>query len=212
MEITLAGTIIQLLPQKALFLPEHSLLVLGDLHLGKAMHFRKAGIFMPAASAADDYTMLHRLFQAYQPRQVFFLGDLFHSLHNSEWQQFGQLLDQYPGISFTLIRGNHDILKDSEYRQIGLQVVEGALRIDDLIFAHEPMAEVPEGAINIAGHIHPGCVLRGLGRQSLTLPCFYLSGQTFLLPAFGRLTGLHVLSRDRATSVFAVLPERVVAV
>ena len=212
MEITFAGTTIHLLPQKALFLPEHSLLVLGDLHLGKAMHFRKAGIFMPAASAADDYGVLQHLMQQYQPRQVFFLGDLFHSLHNSEWLRFAAWIATYPDTRFTLIRGNHDILDDSEYGQIGLRVVEGALRLGDLIFAHEPMAEVPEGTINIAGHIHPGCVLRGRGRQSLTLPCFYQSGPTFLLPAFGKLTGLHVLSRYQATRVFAVLPERVVAV
>ncbi len=47
MRIDLAGTSLQLLPQKALFLPEESILVLGDLHLGKAMHFRKAGIIIP---------------------------------------------------------------------------------------------------------------------------------------------------------------------
>lgn len=208
MEINLAGTILQLLPQKAVFLPEQELLVLGDLHLGKAMHFRKAGIYMPAASAAADYVVLHGLLQAWKPRSVCFLGDLFHSLHNSEWLQFEQLLSVYPGINFTLVRGNHDVLDDSLYERVQVRVAD-ALRLDHLLFTHEPMEDVPLGLINIAGHIHPGCVLRGLGRQKLSLPCFYLKGPTFLLPAFGQLTGLRILPQQDAT-VFAVLPDKVV--
>jgi DNA ligase-associated metallophosphoesterase len=212
MQINLAGTTVQLLPQKALFLPEQGMLVLGDLHLGKAMHFRKSGIFMPQASAARDYHILHNLIQQYQPEAVYFLGDLFHSLHNSEWLQFEKLITTYPDIRFTLVRGNHDVLDQTYYERLQIAIIPHAFLLGNLIFSHKPLAEVPEGSINIAGHIHPGCMVRGLGRQSIKLPCFYLKGQTFLLPAFGQLTGLHILEQNADTTIFAILPERVVLV
>ena len=212
MQIELAGTTLQLLPQKALFLPEQSILVLGDLHLGKATHFRKAGIMIPGTSAAKDYLVLHSLIRQFSPREVYFLGDLFHSLHNSEWLQFEQFITSYPAIDFTLIRGNHDVLEEAHYRQLDIRVIPRTYTVHNLIFSHEPLSEVPDGLINVSGHIHPGCIIRGLGRQSIKLPCFYRKGQTFLLPAFGQLTGLHILSQGPDTTVYAVLPERVVLV
>ena len=209
MQIEIAGTTILLLPQKAMFLPEHSILVIADLHLGKAQHFRKSGIFMPAGSAAKDYLILNSLIAQYNPRQVWFLGDLFHSIHNSEWLQFEAFIHSCPEIDFTLIKGNHDIIKEEYYDKLGVAVVPHVLRLDQLLFSHEPMPDVEEGKVNIAGHIHPGCVIHGKGRQSYRLPCFHFKGQNFLLPAFGYLTGLSVMD-DRNATVFAVLPEQVV--
>ena len=211
MQIALAGTNILLLPQKAMFLPEHSILIIADLHLGKAQHFRKSGIMMPAGSAAKDYITLNSLIEQYTPQQVWFLGDLFHSIHNLEWLQFEAFIHAWPGIDFTLIKGNHDIIQEEYYDKLGIAIVPHVLPLDQLLFSHEPMSEVAEGKINIAGHIHPGCVIHGKGRQSYRLPCFHLSGQNFLLPAFGYLTGLSIMENKNA-AVFAVLPEQVVLV
>lgn len=208
MQIELAGTQIILLPQKAIFLPAESIMVLGDLHLGKAMHFRKAGIFMPAESAAKDYVTLHELMRQYSPQYVYFLGDLFHSDYNTEWKQFSNFIESYPGIVFSLIKGNHDILDMAHYRQSNIAVIK-ELHLNQLVFSHDPLNTVAPEKINIAGHIHPGCLLRGLGRQHLRLPCFYFKGALFLLPAFGHLTGLQILNTKEAT-VFAVLPDEVV--
>ncbi|KAA5532297.1 ligase-associated DNA damage response endonuclease PdeM [Taibaiella lutea] len=208
MQISLAGTTIELLPQRAIFLPETAVLILGDLHLGKAMHFRKAGIFMPPQSAYKDYETLHLLIQKHQPQHVYFLGDLFHSHHNSEWNQLTAFIGEHPQTMFTLIKGNHDILKAELYRQHNINVIEKALIIDNLIFSHEPLKTLPEGMINVAGHIHPGCVIRSGGRQSLRLPCFYFKDNLLLLPAFGHLTGLQILDRSDA-EVFVVFPDKV---
>jgi DNA ligase-associated metallophosphoesterase len=210
MQIELAGTPIILLHEKAIFLPLKSILVLGDLHLGKAMHFRKAGIFMPVESALKDYQTLHKLMSEYKPLEVFFLGDLFHSNHNSEWQQFAAFIQSFPRVSFTLIKGNHDVLKESFYQQLNINIIPKVLQVENLLFSHEPMNEIPPETINIAGHIHPGCIIRGLGRQQLRLPCFYLKDAHFLMPAFGNLTGLQIMEHQNAT-LFAILPDKVVA-
>ena len=181
---------------------------MGDLHLGKAMHFRKAGIFMPAQSAYKDYEVLHELIVRHRPEQVYFLGDLFHSQHNSEWNQLGAFIENHNDVAFTLIKGNHDILKDALYEQYSIRMIENSIVIDNLAFSHEPLDVLQEGMINIAGHIHPGCVIRSAGRQQLRLPCFYLKENIFLLPAFGQLTGLQILDPSDA-DIFAIFPDRV---
>jgi uncharacterized protein len=209
MEITLGGTTVQMLPEKALYLPEHALLVIADLHLGKAMHFRKAGLFVPAESAHKDYRILRTLMQQYQPREVWFLGDLFHSDHNTEWLQFEAFIREYRAVRFTLIRGNHDILQQEYYDQLRIEIVPEMRELEDLVFSHEPLDVVTAGKVNIAGHIHPGCALRGLGRQSLRLPCFYWCDDLLLLPAFGALTGLKMMDQGKNVKLYAIATDRV---
>ena len=209
MKIELAGTTVHLLPQKALLLPDTTTLVLGDLHLGKAMHFRKAGISFPQVSALRDYQVLHQLMEAHKPTNVLFLGDLFHSIHNSEWLQFEAFILDYPDTRFTLIKGNHDILKKEVYGRLPLEIVPHQLILENLIFSHEPLNDVAPGKINVAGHIHPGCMLRGLGKQYLGLPCFYCKDNVFLLPAFGHLTGLQIMAHTKGAEIFAILPDKV---
>lgn len=209
MQIELGNTTLLLLPEKAVFLPGHAVLVIADLHLGKAMHFRKAGLLVPPGSAHKDYQVLHELMQQYQPREVWFLGDLFHSSYNSEWRQLETFIKAYAAVRFTLVRGNHDILQTEHYDGLRIEVVPEVVMLEDLVFSHEPLAEPIAGKINIAGHIHPGCMLRGLGRQSLRLPCFYFRDNLFLLPAFGALTGLHMMEQVATAAVFAIASGRV---
>jgi len=211
MQIELAGTPVLLLHQRALFLPLESVLVIGDLHLGKAMHFRKAGLFLPPGSARKDYAVLEELLQSYKPRQVVFLGDLFHSAHNSEWNVFAGFVERYRGTAFILVRGNHDILDKSFYQHLDIRVVPETLSIGRLIFSHEPLETVPATHINISGHIHPGFSIHTRGRQSLRLPCFYYTEGLFLLPAFGQLTGLRIQPPGNAR-IFAVLLSEVMEI
>ncbi|XZF12684.1 ligase-associated DNA damage response endonuclease PdeM [Chitinophagaceae bacterium MMS25-I14] len=209
MEITIQGTNVLLLPEKALFLPAHKTLVIADMHLGKAMHFRKSGIPIPAGAAQRDLDNLSALMQQYAPQQVWFLGDLFHSDYNSEWPLFASFIQQFPQVTFTLIRGNHDILQLHHYESIGVHVAEDCLALENLLFSHEPIKSVLPGTFNIAGHIHPGILLSGKAHQHVKLPCFYIDGQTLLLPAFGNLTGLYLLDKKRTATVYAVFKDRV---
>lgn len=192
-----------------MFLPKQGIMVIADLHLGKAMHFRKAGLFVPPGSAQKDYQVLQHLMQQYKPLEVWFLGDLFHSDYNTEWLQFKAFIQTYTSTRFTLVRGNHDILEAAYYEQLHIRMVPQAVQLENLVFSHEPLASVANEAINIAGHIHPGCLLRGLGRQSMRIPCFYRYNHTFLLPAFGALTGLRMMEQAKDATVFAIAPDRV---
>lgn len=208
MNIVLNGRNFELLPDKALYDPLLKLLIIADVHLGKAAHFRKEGIAIPSAAQEGDYIALQALFQKVSPSKVYFLGDLFHSRFNNDWHSFCSLIRNFPDIQFVLIKGNHDIIDIKRFKDLCIEVVD-QIAERNLVFSHEPLKSLPESIINICGHIHPGIVLRGQGRQSLKLPCFYLNGQTFILPAFGVLTGLYPMQQGKNVQAFAVLPDSV---
>ncbi|MDF2438825.1 MAG: ICC-like phosphoesterase [Bacteroidota bacterium] len=212
MQIKLLNTVVELLPEKALFLPDTNTLVIADIHFGKAMHFRKNGISIPPQSAERDYLRLNALIEKKQPARIIVLGDLFHSTHNSEWNLFCEFVAYRSGIRFMLVIGNHDILDRSYYRKLCLEVVENSLEIKDLILSHEPLKKVPEGMVNVAGHIHPGFTLQGRGRQNIKLPCFYMLPNQLILPAFGSLTGLYLLDRTMDSDIYVVTNDKVIEV
>ncbi len=209
-EITLENETLELYAEKAVFWKQRKALLLADLHLGKVNHFRRAGI--PVSSRPNDQNLerLIDLIRKTRPERVLFLGDLFHSAYNSEWEVFGQTLSYFPEISFELILGNHDVMSDYQYLKHRLVLHKEPIEEGPFILSHEPLGQQP-GKYNLAGHIHPGVRLTGKGRQRLVLPCFHFGQETGILPAFGVFTGLYkmpVKSRDR---IFVVAENEVLS-
>jgi DNA ligase-associated metallophosphoesterase len=191
-----------LLAQRALFRPRYKQLVFGDIHLGKATHFRKQGIPMPPQSHLKDIDTIHYLLNTWQPDTVLILGDLFHSEYNSEWLWFKSLLMAYPNVQFVLVEGNHDVMKEDVYDIPNLLKVRQIEELD-FIFTHHPLDDPKK--LNICGHLHPGIRLYGNARQSVKLPCFYKGQNHFILPAFGHLTGLQLLDREEDSEYYLVM-------
>ncbi|MEO1450115.1 MAG: metallophosphoesterase, partial [Bacteroidota bacterium] len=94
MEIELAGEHLILLGEKALYWPERRALLMADLHLGKAGHFRKHGVPVSGAVMQQDLDRMTTLIAAFEVSELIMLGDLFHSYHNQEVEQFGIWLAQ----------------------------------------------------------------------------------------------------------------------
>jgi DNA ligase-associated metallophosphoesterase len=197
-----------LLSEKALFKTDESLLIIADVHLGKASHFRNSGIPIPAQAQMSDYDNLRKLFEKISPAKVYFLGDLFHSSFNRDWHYFCDLIALFPHIAFTLVKGNHDIIHKGKFDELCIKVV-ASIEDDSFIYTHEPLADVAEGKVNIVGHIHPGVTLSGMGRQSVKMPCFYTTASLVIVPAFGVLTGLYSMRRTDDTEIFIVLSDGV---
>jgi metallophosphoesterase superfamily enzyme len=107
-----------------------------------------------------------------------------------------------------LVKGNHDIIKENLFHELCVEVTE-RLEDDSFVYTHDIIDKIPKGKINVVGHIHPGVVLSGMGRQSIKLPCFYLRNSYFVLPAFGILTGLYSMERAADSKIFMVLPDGV---
>ena len=212
MELVLQNISFTLLCEKAIYRPDKRILILSDMHLGKATHFRKAGIYMPAESMQKDYAQLRLLIHRLVPEQVYILGDLFHSDHNSEWELFAHTVKAFPEVKFTLVMGNHDILKHHHYEDLNMILVKNKLIEDNIVYSHAPLKDIGDTYINIAGHIHPGVRLTGVANQSITLPCFYLHDSCLLLPAFGHLTGLYIMRNVKGAKIFAVTGNKVIDV
>tara|TARA_R110002020_G_scaffold398854_1_gene608763 strand:+ start:15 stop:656 length:642 start_codon:yes stop_codon:yes gene_type:complete len=203
--------LIHLLPQKAAYLPKYQLLIVADLHLGKASHFRKAGIMIPSPKISVDLERMNELIADYNPAKVVFLGDLFHSSFNNEWEEFRGFLQQYPDIQFILTKGNHDILPLSVVQDTSLTLVDEYEVGEKLLLTHDLKEPAEDGRLIISGHIHPGVLIKSKGRQSYRLPCFYYQNGNLILPAFGQLTGLHLLKKKAGAKVFPVFGDEVIA-
>lgn len=205
----LAGEDVLLLPQKAIYWPRQKALFIADAHLGKGGHFRKHGLPIPTASITQDLHRLNVLVATHKPETIYYLGDLFHSDPNAEWDLFADWLKQTSAIKHVLILGNHD----RALRQHDLQHclhLETRMYCGPFLLTHEPLETPPTDSYVLCGHIHPGVLLRGKGRQRLRLPCFWLGEQQGILPAFGQLTGA-VPIKGKAR-VFAVAQDDVFAV
>jgi DNA ligase-associated metallophosphoesterase len=186
--ISIKNNTLVLIPEKAIFWQEEKALIVADLHIGKANHFRKSGLAVPEAANKENFEKLLSCMMAYKPEKVIFAGDLFHSAYNQAWEEVGEFLQNYKHIQFYLTVGNHDVLSLHQYEKFGLHVVERYSK-NGIEITHHPEI-LTNGNYNLAGHIHPGFRLTGKAKQTITLPCFYFGEKNGILPAFGTFTGL----------------------
>ena len=69
-----AGTELTLRGDKTVFWPEEKLLIISDLHIGKVMHFRRAGFAVPLESAKNNLERLSFTLLNTDIKKVIFLG------------------------------------------------------------------------------------------------------------------------------------------
>lgn len=189
---------------------EEQALIVADLHVGKSAHFRKAGIAVPANIVQEDLYRLQQLITKYNPVSIIVVGDMFHSSANNDVQYFKLWRQQFPGITFLLVTGNHDILSPALYDELNIRL-QDTLSVRNIFFVHD-MADTPETLDNqyvFSGHIHPGVRLVGYGKQSLRLPCFYFGPEAAVLPAFSHFTGTVSLEPEPASAVFVIAEKKV---
>lgn len=195
-----------------MFWIQERMLIVADIHLGKVGHFRKAGIAIPKSMEQDDLAELSDLIDRYNPECILFLGDLFHSDLNRDWEWFVLWRSLFKHIKMILVLGNHDILNQKLYSDLNFELIDH-LDLGPFRFTHEPLKKAELSSLQkyiISGHIHPGVILEGAGRQKLTLPCFHFSEQQAILPAFGKFTGKMKMKNRIGDRVFAVLKDKIV--
>lgn len=195
-------------PYGGMFWKERSMLLISDVHLGKVAHFRKFGAAVPRKALHKNYVLLDNIVSHFSPFQICFLGDLFHSSLNKEWELFENWVGKTPS-ELILVSGNHDIISPLKFEKLGISVFD-ELIIEDFLLTHHP--EEREGYFNFCGHIHPAIRLRGFGRQNLRLSCFFKSKDQLIFPAFGEFTGTHTLQPKKGDEVYAIVEDEVVQV
>ncbi|MCL6524314.1 MAG: ligase-associated DNA damage response endonuclease PdeM [Thermoflavifilum sp.] len=208
---------LHLLPEKAIYWEERAALLLADLHLGKAAHFRKAGIAVPAETNLEDLRRLQSLIVRYAPREIIMLGDWFHSEINTSIHEIRLWQRQFRNLDFYLIKGNHDVLPQEQYAALDIQVkpawsLPPFYLVHDYQDAHTVLPEVNRGLYILSGHVHPYIRMKGKARQAYAFPCFYFAAGYAILPAFGMFTGRYMVHLQPGDQVFAILPHAVVPI
>lgn len=200
----ISGQTFWLSAQRCAFWEQQKALILSDLHFGKTGHFRKAGIAVPQTVFKEDLQRLLSLIQFFKAEQIIAVGDLFHSQANMELELFKRWRQDIDYLPFHLVKGNHDILKKEWYTNADITVWDEVLTVDNISFTHDHCLQTP-GHYSFCGHLHPGIVLHGLGKQSLRFPCFYFTQSHCILPAFSRFTGLAHVEQKKAQAVYAIV-------
>jgi DNA ligase-associated metallophosphoesterase len=211
MTINCKGESLILDRDRAIYWESKKMLIISDLHLGKAAHFRKAGIQVPATITETDLDKLERLILKFAPQTLLVTGDMFHYKMNTEVDTFKLWRAQFPDLRLILIKGNHDLLREEDYSGLSIEVHAKELLRFPFRFIHDQPKEFDE-YYNITGHIHPGITIYGKARQHIKLPCFYFGSTCAILPAFSVFTGLSKIRSEEGDQFYAITPEKVMPV
>lgn len=191
------------------------MLIVSDLHFGKAGHFRKSGIGIPQNIFKEDLQRLFSEIQFFKPIVLLITGDMFHSSANKEMDFFIKWRNDIPHVSFLLVLGNHDILSAKFYKEAAIEVHKKTFLSDPFCFTHDlesTCSEDQNDLYTFSGHIHPGVKLKGAGSQSIMLPCFYFGKNYAVLPAFSAFTGLAKIRPAKLDSVFCLVNNNVIKI
>jgi DNA ligase-associated metallophosphoesterase len=166
------------------------MLFIADLHLGKAATFRALGQPVPAGTTLRNLARLDQLIERHGPAELVFLGDFLHAAQ-ARTPELLLALDAWRGrheaLRCTLVRGNHDSHAGDPPASLDIAVVDEPHLVGPFACCHHPQRHPTHFVL--AGHLHPACMLRGRGRDSVRLPCFVREGEQAILPAFGEFTG-----------------------
>ncbi|WP_367209225.1 ligase-associated DNA damage response endonuclease PdeM [Sphingobacterium sp. R2] len=176
--------------QRSIFWQAEKALILSDLHLGKAAHFRKNGIAIPTDTAIADLKRLEGLVDHYKPDQVIVVGDLVHASINSEVLLLEEFRKRYTGLKLHLVKGNHDRLSKNITEQFAIQHHDEVFALKQIQFKHHPSDAIDPSSFRISGHLHPGVSIVIPPKRQLRLPCFLVSEHQIILPAFSKFTGI----------------------
>jgi DNA ligase-associated metallophosphoesterase len=183
-EIALQGCAMVLDLTGAIFLPEHDVLLVADLHFEKGSSFALRGMMLPPYDTRETLKALCVAVNRYNPRLVIALGDSFHDIGGPDRlgdDERATLVQTQHGRDWIWVTGNHD---RSLPASIGGDVVE-EIEVGPLTLRHEPV----EGAHSeIGGHFHPvgKVVMRG---RSTRRRCFLVDDTRCIMPALGAYAG-----------------------
>ncbi len=190
--------------QRSIFWKETKSLILSDLHLGKAAHFRKHGIAIPMDTSLADLNRLENLIDHYQPQQVIVVGDLVHAGINQEVLLLEVFRLKYPQLQLHLVKGNHDRLSSQISKRFGIHHHEEFFELNSILFQHHPADSADPSSFRISGHIHPGVSIIIPPKRHLRLPCFLVAEHQIILPAFSKFTGLDSSDMSAAYQCYAI--------
>ena len=209
MKVNIAGEDLLLLPEKAVYWPREKMLIIADIHFGKAASFRAQGVPVPRGTTTQNLDALDTLMAQHDTRQLMFLGDFLHARAAHAPATLAVMLawrQAHPGLRLVLVRGNHDLRAGDPSGALGLEVADEPFNVAPFAFCHHP--GVDAAGYVLAGHVHPVYLLAS-GHDRLRLPCFIAGPTRMVLPSFGAFTGGFVVAPIPGERVWVSSGERV---
>jgi uncharacterized protein len=209
--IELQGEHVLLHPDRALIWPARRTLLVADPHFGKDDVFRRAGIALPRGPAIGDLQRLTALIEAHSCDRLVVLGDFVHAAtHDGDsfLHAFALWRRAHSTLAVDVIAGNHDRRENAARWSAVARWHTRPLIEPPFVFAHEPA--IHEGGYALVGHIHPVMHLTRV-RRRLRVPVFWQRPDYLVMPSFGTFTGGATIAPEAGDKVFAVGPERVIA-
>jgi DNA ligase-associated metallophosphoesterase len=201
-QISIAGEAVVLLAKKALWWPREKMLVIADIHFGKAAAFRSLGIPVPSGTTTQNLDGLDELVREHGAEHILFLGDFLHARASHAASTQAALLawrQRNPQLTLTLVRGNHDKHAGDPAAILNIAMVDEPHTVGALSFCHHPDIAAP-GYV-LAGHVHPAFML-ATRFDKLRLPCFVVGATRMILPSFGAFTGGHTIRREPGEAIY----------
>jgi len=203
--LTAAGDVLDLLPGLAAWWPAQRTLFVADVHIGKGASFRALGQPVPAGTTRDNLMRLAALIGQTGAERLVVLGDFLHAAAAQQAQVLDQVHEwraQMAGLSCVLVRGNHDSHAGDPPPSLRFEIVDEPFPMGPFLACHHPGPR--GGGLVLAGHLHPAVMLRGPARDRHRLPCFCLTEDQLILPAFGAFTGTTLSGLPPGAACYAV--------
>ena len=184
--------------RRAIVLPSERTLALADLHLGYSWVQRRRGALMPLTTPETTASRVAALLGDHQPQHLVILGDLVHQATQQPGVE--EALDQLaraipPEVTWTVCTGNHDrnLGRLLERLPRSVQLVS-SVSMGGCLLHHgdtAPVRNPPETfslegseAFQIIGHEHPALRLGDGVATEAKVPCFMVSREVLVVPAF----------------------------
>lgn len=213
MIVTVKGEHLRLMAEKVLMWEEARLIVVADLHLGKAASLQARGVPVPEV-VVMDLQKIARVIERERPARVLFLGDWIHA--TDAWSPVLEdalqvFFASYPQVRFELVIGNHERGSLPRLARLPLRPYFENLQEGPFLFEHGHEKAPPslQGLFVLRGHWHPVVEMRH-GSTHLRLPCFWQTAGSLTLPSFGELTGGHPVRPGSGDRIYAVAGTEVV--
>lgn len=207
-ETIVAGEPLVLDAARAIHWPRARTLLIADVHFGKAQVFRRAGIPIPQGSTSGDLARLDALIARHAPARLVVLGDLVHGpgrVDDAWATRVRAWRERHASIEMLVVAGNHD--RHFDARDAGFALAGALLDEPPFALAHAPRAIA--GRYVLSGHLHPGIELREGGVRE-RLPVFWFGANVGVLPAFGAMTGLAMITPTRHDALYAIAGDGIV--
>jgi DNA ligase-associated metallophosphoesterase len=211
-EIGVRGERLILLPERAVYWPAEAMLLIADMHCGKAATFRSRHVPIPEGGMDADLERLSVSLASTGAATLAILGDWIHASVGCTpevMRAIARWRDRHPALRIHWIHGNHDVAPPEMRTRFGFEESPEALDRGPFRLRHIPNAS--EGWYTIAGHVHPKFAFGGRGMPRAHLPCFCFEENLAILPAFGSFTGGVKMSPAAGRRIYVIADGAVVA-